>query len=118
MATRSKKRDRRRQVEMPAESNSAQAITVAWTVTITTLFFCNLAIVAAHFFSLQYPEADGLRLMKEMLLIAGSALGVISLALLPVVYRARVVAPPTGLAVFGACLAAAPVLAMIVRNLE
>jgi hypothetical protein len=118
MAAKSKKRVKNRPAELPIESNSAEAITVAWMVTVTTLLFGNLAIVGAHFFSLQYPEAAGLRLMKEMLLIATSALGVISLVLLPIVYRVRVIAPPTGLAVFGACLAAAPVLAILVRNLE
>jgi hypothetical protein len=118
MPTKSKKRAKGRSIDMPTESNSAEALTVAWMVTVTTLFFGNLAIVGAHYFSLEYPEADGLRLMKEMLLIACSALGVISLSLLPIVYRVRVIAPPTGLAVFGACLAGAPVLAIIVRNLQ
>ncbi len=114
----SKSKKRKQPVELvPLESRSSESLTVAWTVTITTLLFCNLAIVAAHYFSPQYPDNDGLRLMKEMLLIAGSTLGVISLALLPIVYRVRTVAPPTGLAVFGACLAAAPVLALVVRSL-
>jgi hypothetical protein len=115
MPARPKKRTKHRPAEIPAESSSAEAITVAWTVTVTTLLFSNIAIVGASYFGLQYPEAAGLQLMKEMLLIAGSALGVVSLALLPIVYRVRVVAPPTGLAVFGACLAVAPVLAIILR---
>ena len=118
MPNRSKKRAPNRQPDLPVESNSAEALTVAWMVTVTTLFFANLAIVGAHYFSLQYPDAEGLHLMREMLLIAGSALGVISLVLLPIVYRVRVVAPPPGLAVFGACLAIAPVLAVAVRNLQ
>jgi hypothetical protein len=118
MPDRSKKRAKVRLTAVPAESDGAEALTVAWTVTITTLFFCDLAIVGAHFIALQYPQADGLQLMKEMLLIAGGALGVFSLVLLPIVYRVRVVVPPTGLAVFGACLALAPVLAIIVRTLQ
>ncbi|MDZ4659826.1 MAG: hypothetical protein SH868_19805 [Bythopirellula sp.] len=117
MPAKSKKR-KQPAVLVPLESKSSEALTVAWTVTITTLLFSNLAIVAAHYFSLQYPDNNGLRLMKEMLLIAGATLGVISLALLPIVYRVRTLAPPTGLAVFGACLAAAPVLALVVRSLR
>lgn len=117
MPAKSKKRKQPAEL-VPLESKSSEALTVAWTVTITTLLFSNLAIVAAHYFSLQYPDNNGLRLMKEMLLIAGATLGVISLALLPIVYRVRTLAPPTGLAVFGACLAAAPVLALIVRSLR
>jgi hypothetical protein len=118
MAAKSKKRATSRPPELPTESQAAEALTVAWMVTVTTLFFGNLAIVGSHFFLLQYPDVGGLRLMKEILLIATSALGVISLVLLPIVYRVRVVAPPTSLIVFGACLAAAPVLAIIVRNLS
>ena len=100
MPSKSKKRAKPRPPVVSPESSAGESLTVAWTVTITTLLFCNIAIVGAHYFSLKYPEADGLRVMKEMLLIAGSALGVISLALLPLVYRVRVIAPPTGLAVF------------------
>lgn len=118
MPARTKKRVKNSAETPLPESTSAVAVTVAWTVTITTLLFCNIAIVGAHYFSLQHPDVAGLKLMKEMLLIAGSALGVISLALLPIVYRVRNVAPPTGLAVFGACLAVAPLLAVLVRNLE
>jgi hypothetical protein len=87
-------------------------------VSITTLLFCNLAIVAAHFLSSGNPDAQGFRLMKELLLIMGGSLGVVSLVLLPIVYRIRNVAPPTGIVVFGACLAAAPLLALVVHNLR
>lgn len=116
MPTKSKKRPVK---EVPVtESRSAEAITVAWTVTVTTLIACNLAIIGAHYFSLQYPDNDGLRTMREMLLISGCGLGAISLVLLPIVYRSRIVVPPTGLAVFGACMAIAPILALLVRNLR
>lgn len=118
MAAKSKKRRKQPRPDVSPESSAGEALTVAWTVTITTLLFCNLAIVASHYIAVQYPDAHGLRLMKELLLMAGSALGVISLALLPIVYRVREVAPPTGLAVFGAYLALAPVLTLIVRNLQ
>ncbi len=117
MSNKSKKRKRQPEL-VPLESKSSDAITVAWMVTITTLLFCNLAIAGAYYFSRQYPDAGGLWVMKEMLLMAGSGLGVISLALLPVVYRVRNVVPPTGIAVFGACLAVAPILGLIVRSLQ
>lgn len=117
MPSKSKKRKRPQELT-PLESKSSDAITVAWMVTITTLLFCNLAIAGGYYFSRQYPDVAGLQLMKEMLLIAGSGLGVISLVLLPVVYRVRNVVPPTGIAVFGACLAVAPILGLILRNLQ
>jgi hypothetical protein len=118
MPTKSKKRKKQPADLTPLESKGSEAITVAWTVTITTLLFCNLAILGAHYFSLRNPEVAGLKMMEEMLLIAGSGLGVLSLGLLPVVYRVRAVAPPTGLAVFGTSLAVAPVLVLLVRTLQ
>ena len=117
MAAQRKRRTRKPDPEA-TESTASVALTVAWTVTITTLLFCNLAIVGAHYVSHWNPTADGLRLMKEMLLMAGGGLGVVSLVLLSVVYRVRVVAPPKGLAVFSGCLAAAPLLALLVRSVQ
>ena len=118
MPAKSKKK-RKQAVELaPLESRSSEAITVAWTVTITTLFFCNVAILGAHYYLAQNPDAERFRLMKELLLISGCCMGLISLALLPIVYRMRTVPPPSGLAVFGACLAIGPVLAMILRNFQ
>jgi hypothetical protein len=118
MPAKSKKK-RKQPVELATlETRSSEAITVAWTVTITTLFFCNLAILGAHYYLAQNPDAERFRLMRELLLISGCCMGLLSLALLPIVYRVRAVPPPSGLAVFGACLAMGPVLAMILRGLQ
>lgn len=118
MVTKSRKRKKQLADLESQESQPSNALTVAWTVTVTTLLFANAAIVFAHWLARQYPDADGLRLMKEMLLMAGGGLGVISLVLLVVVYRVRNVAPPTGLVVFGACMAIAPILALVVRSVQ
>lgn len=102
----------------PSESKASEAITVAWTVSITTLFGCNLAILAVHFWLSTNPEAQGAAMLKELLLFAGAIVGVLSLLMLPVVYRLRSLPPPPGLAVFGACLAAAPPLVLLWRSLQ
>ncbi|WP_146450167.1 hypothetical protein [Bythopirellula polymerisocia] len=102
----------------PSESKASEAITVAWTVSITTLFGCNLAVLAIHYWLKADPQAQSLAMLKELLLFAGAIVGVVSLVLLPAVYRLRSVSPPTGLAVFGACLAAAPLLTLFLRSLQ
>ncbi|QEG34081.1 hypothetical protein [Bythopirellula goksoeyrii] len=112
------KKQKKLQYRTPAESRGSEAITVAWTVTITTLFFCDLAIVAIHFWLADSPEAKGLLALRELMLFAGAFIGVLSLLLLPAVYKLRSTLPPTGLVVFGACLAIAPILTLLVRGLQ
>ena len=100
-----------------AESRTAEAITIAWTVTLTTLLFCHVATLAAHWYVVALPEAKSMRVLREMLLFAGAVVGALSLLLLPFVQRLRLQPPPFGLVVFGTCLAAAPVLVLTLRAL-
>ncbi len=51
-------------------------------------------------------------MFKNLLLMSGALVGLLSLALLPILYRVRTVAPPQSLVVFGICLAAAPLVAL------
>jgi hypothetical protein len=116
----SKRKKKHRQVDEIAavESRTIEAITVAWTVSVTTLFFCNLGILAAHFFLANNPDAAHFAMMKKLLVILGAMCGVISLALLVTVYRVRAVLPPSGLMVFGACMALGPILAFLFSALS
>ena len=104
-----------RQSAQPIESRASEALTVAWTVTLTTLLFCNLATIAAHFYILATPDAKSMKLLREMLLFASAIVGCLSLTLLPFVHRYRRIPPPKGLVVFGACLAIAPILVVVLR---
>lgn len=91
---------------------------MCWTVTLTTLFFSNLAAILAHFYALAYPPAMRMAMLRELLLYAGVVVAVLSLGLLPLVYRVRRSAPPRGLVAFGICLAAAPLLALLLRTMN
>jgi hypothetical protein len=102
----------------PSETRTSDAATVCWTVTVTTLLLCNISAAAAQLYSRQHPDARGVLMLGEMLLLAGAVIGVLSLVLLPVVYRVRRVPPPQGLVVFAVCLAAAPLLTVIVRAVQ
>lgn len=109
---------RRRKYVAPTESKAGEAITVAWAVTVTSLLCCNLTILVLHYLVVRDPSAKSLALLKNLLLIAGSLAGAVSLVLLSVVHRVRTVLPPIGLSVFGALLAAAPLLALLVQFLQ
>lgn len=104
--------------EAPAESRASDAVTVCWTVSVTTLLMCNIAAIAAQLYARRHPQARGMLMLGEMLLLAGAVIGVASLALLPVMYRVRRSPPPPGLVVFAVCAAVAPILAVVVRAVK
>lgn len=119
MASRKKKRSKkslaRRSPAVPAESRTSEVTTVGWTVTLTTVFFCNLAAIGAHLYVAAHPEAQRMAMLRELLLFSGALIGLLSLALLPVVKRLRQTPPPRGLVAFGVCIALAPILAVALR---
>ena len=102
----------------PGETRGAVAVTVAWVMSVTTVLMCEAAAVAAHLAARFNPPAPRIQLFSTWMLLTSAAVGAVSLALLPAVYRLRRVLPPTGLAVFGACAAAAPILAVVTRLLR
>jgi hypothetical protein len=112
---RRKNRGDRRRPQESVESRTSEVLTVAWTVTLTTLFFCDLAVIAAHFYVVAYPPAQRMAMLRELLLHSGALVGLLSLGLIPLVYRLRRTPPPSGLVVFGTCLALAPILAVVLR---
>ncbi|HYO26572.1 MAG TPA: hypothetical protein VEQ85_16645 [Lacipirellulaceae bacterium] len=100
------------------ESAAAEAVTVAWTVSVTMVSACDLAAVAAHWYLLQHPTIRGAAIFSNLMLFGGGVIGVASLALLRPVYRLRRVPPPPGFTVFAVCAAAAPLLAIGARAMQ
>lgn len=115
MPKRKKKKSRpqkpSRHADAPVESRASESLTVFWAITVLMVLLADLAIVATHFYLLSHPEAEKIQLLKGLLLFTSALVGGLSLVALPILYRVRRVPPPTGLAVFGACVAAAPILA-------
>ncbi len=95
---------------MPAESRVSESLTVFWALTVMMALVMNVLCIGAHYYLAANPAAEKMQLFQGMLLFTGCLVGGISLILLPVLYRIRQVPPPPGLAVFGACVAAAPIL--------
>jgi len=100
------------------ENRTADAATVAWTVSVTTVFLCNIAAVAAHFYSQANPQLSGARMLSQLLLFSAAAIGLLSLMLLPAVFRLRRTPPPTGFLAFAVCSALAPILAVLVQAMQ
>ena len=102
-----------RSPSLPAETKASETLTVLWTITVLMVLMTNLMTVAVHYYLVAHPEAEKLALLKGLLLFTGSLVGGISLIVLPILYRVRKVPPPPGLAVFGACVAVAPILVVL-----
>lgn len=101
-----------------SETPAANTATVAWTLAASTVLLCDLAAVAVHFLAVNRPDAAGPAMLRELLLFSGAVVGMVVLALTPVVYRIRRAAPPVGFTVFAVCAAVAPMLAIAVRALK
>ncbi len=102
----------------PDESRASESLTVLWAVTVLMVLVANLLTVAAHFYLSVNPAAEKMALLKGLLLFTSSLVGGVSLVLLPILYYIRQVPPPPGLAAFGACVAAAPLLTVLVQSVQ
>src|SRR5262245_58856352 len=71
----------------PDESRPAEAVTIAWTVSVTSVFVADLVVIAAHLYSRGNPSAQAARMLEAIMLISAAAMGAISLALLVVAWR-------------------------------
>ena len=93
---RAKPKSRDSQHESPAETQAGEATTVAWTVSVTTVLLCYIAAALVHLCGRAFPEARAANMFKELLLFSAAAIGVVSLAILPIVFRVRRTPPPSG----------------------
>ena len=100
------------------DNRTADATTVAWTVSVTTVFLCDIAAVAAHFYARANPQLPGAAMLSQLLLFAAATIGLISLLLLPAVVRLRKSPVPGGFLAFAVCSALAPILALIIQSMQ
>jgi hypothetical protein len=107
-----------RAVETTSEEQAAVAITVAWTVSVSAVLMADLATIVVHFYRLANPESKPAEVFVAIMLLTACVIGLVSLALMPVVWHVRRVRPPKGFAVFAGSVAAAPVLVAIYRLLN
>jgi hypothetical protein len=99
----------------PAESRASEAITIAWTSSVTGVFIADLVVIAAHLYSRGNPEVQAAKALEAIMLLSAAAMGVISLTLFLVVWRSRHLKPPLGYAFFAAVVGAAPIVALLGR---
>jgi hypothetical protein len=108
-------RSGRRFQREPLESRASEAITIAWTVSVTGVFVADLIVIAAHLYVRSHPNAQSAKALEAIMLLSAALMGAASLGLLPVVWRTRHVKPPQGYVVFAALVAAAPIIVLAGR---
>ena len=101
----------------PAESRDSEAVTIAWTVSVTGVSVADLIVIAAHWYVRGHPQAHPAKALEAIMLVSAALMGAASLALLPVVWRTRGAKPPQGYVVFAAFVAVAPIIVLIARLL-
>jgi hypothetical protein len=117
------KKVRQKSARQPAsresgETTASESVTIAWTVSVTSVFVADLIVIAAHLYARSDPSAKAARVLEAVMLISAAAMGAISLALLAAAWRTRRLKPPQGYVVFAALVAAAPIIALIGRLLR
>lgn len=101
-----------------AESRPSEAITIAWTSSVTGTFVADLVVIAAHFYARANPDAAAAKALEAIMLLSAAMMGAISLGLLVAVWRTRRVKPPRGFVVFAVLIAAAPLVTLAGRLLS
>jgi hypothetical protein len=99
----------------PAESRASEAVTIAWTSSVTGAFVADLVVIVAHLYSRAYPDAQAARAFEAIMLLSAATIGLISLALLVAVWRTRRLKPPRGYTIFAILITAAPVATLVGR---
>lgn len=92
----------------PAESQAGVAITVAWTLSVTTLVLCELLELGSALYAHFEPEAEAARALAGVAQFCSMVLAIVSLAVLPVVYRVCRVLPPRPFIAFAVVAASVP----------
>jgi hypothetical protein len=92
-------------------------VTLAWTVSVTSVFVADLVVVAAHLYSRRDASAQAARVLEAIMLISAAAMGAISLALLVAAWCTRRLKPPQGYVVFATLVAAVPIVVLVARLL-
>ncbi len=107
----------KRQNASPSVSRASEAITIAWTVSVTGVVISNFVLLAAIFYARGNPSQP-VRMFEAIMLLSAAAMGALSLALVPVVWRSRRLKPPVGYTLFAIVVSAAPVAMLISRLLQ
>src|SRR5690606_13541250 len=92
----------------PEESRAVEFFTIAWMLAVFTTLVCELSTVGATWYLQAHSQATSISVLASVLMFASLVIGLLSLALMAVVWQIRTVRPPIGISVFALVVGVAP----------
>lgn len=114
-----KKKGRRRgstKIRAPQESRAADAVTVAWMLTMLATFVADvLALIlwAVVWLSNRGHVPVEARALPALMLFIAAVTGTLCLLLAPLIYKVRIVPPPRGVTMIAVTVGAAPLVTIL-----
>lgn len=101
------------------ESSAAEALTVAWMLSVMTTLACEVGAVLLHWYFSRTEEvkSTAAEALTTLLQFAALIIGLVALVLVPIVYRLRREPPPMPVTAFAVIVGAAPLAVMLVQSL-
>jgi ascorbate-specific PTS system EIIC-type component UlaA len=100
---------------LPQETQAAEAMTIGWMVAVMAAVVCELGVIVAKVASNRWPDEKRIGMTGELLMFAAAAVGLVVLALIPLVYKARIAKPPRAVTIFAAIIGAGPWLVIVAQ---
>ncbi len=105
----SKSRKTRNRVKpLSQETRAAEAVTVAWTLSVMTTLMCEIAALGLRAIAQGAPQGNSLYVLSGMLFLSSVIIGLVATALIPLVHRLRRDPPPRGFTAFALLICLAP----------
>ncbi|HEV2969762.1 MAG TPA: hypothetical protein VGY55_07215 [Pirellulales bacterium] len=96
----------------PVESQAAEAATIGWMLSVLTATVCESGVLAARLYFAWHPNAAAVGTAGELLLFSSAITGLVALLLIPVVYRTRLIRPPSTVTAFAVIVGIIPWLVL------
>jgi hypothetical protein len=107
-----KKKRRQQRRDVPAKSQAADSLTVAWMMSVMTNALCAAAAVLVWVFVQNRAPDENAVLLMHYLHFSAIVTGLVSLALMVVVLKRRRPRPPRGVIALAMIVAVGPILAI------
>ena len=114
MSKAKRRKKTRTRPDRPTESRRVEVLTVGWSMMVLMTLFCEIGAAGAVWYRHSHPEAQAAEALAALLLLETLVVGVLLLALTPVVVRSRREKPPRGIVVLALVVGAVPLVGLAV----
>jgi hypothetical protein len=112
VTTKRRRKNRRKEPAPPAENRTAEAVTVAWMLSLTATLLAELAAAAGwlllRIMGGEPDDAGPIAALPELLLIIAALTGAVCVLLVPVTHKVRQQPPPLPISVAAVVIGSAP----------